>query len=120
MITRHIFALTCCAVAFGTFAADPPEYAPMEAEFKIASQTVIDPGPNEKLDRVALSITGESAKTIYDAMPGPKTPVACVDDGVTRKRTAGGLECIAYEDGKYMCAVAIMLDSGETKKHLAC
>lgn len=118
MMMRRIVALACCAVAFGAIAADPPDWMPIEAEFKIASQTVIDPGPDEKLDRVALFITGQSAKTIYDAMPGLETPVACVDDA--RRRTAGGLECIDYKDGKYMCAVAIMLDSGETKKHSDC
>lgn len=115
----QITVLICCAAALQALAADQPDYAPMEAELKIASQTVIDPGPNEKLDRVALWITSESAKTIYDAMSGPQEPVACVDDGVTRQRRAGGLECIAYEDGKYLCTVAIMLDTGETKKHVA-
>lgn len=93
------------------------EFKPLEeARYVIRGKSIIDPGPDEKIDRVAFSITGNAAKEIYESMPA-EPELVCFEP-IQQKR-AGGLACTKTGQD-YHCTVAITLDSGETAPGAAC
>jgi hypothetical protein len=90
----------------------------LEGQYSIGSETILDPAPSEKKDRVYLWLTGESAQAIYDAMPGRPRKTAC--EPRAREKTAGGLTCFKPAKGEVVCSVAITLDRGRTAAGMVC
>jgi hypothetical protein len=87
-------------------------YANIGARFQIIGKDAVDPPPGQKKDRVALFLSGDSAKQIYQAMPVHAVESPC-EDG-SKQKTSGGLECWEKR-GDYSCRVAILLKSGQTR-----
>jgi hypothetical protein len=92
-------------------------YAKIGAQFQIIGKDALDPPPGQKKDRVALFLSGDGAKQIYQAMPARAIKSPC-EEGMKLK-TSGGMEC--WENhGDYQCRVAILLKSGQTSLIGAC
>ena len=102
----------------GSASASPDEFKPLEAQYRIASRTILDPPPDEKKDRVAIHIGGRAAADIFDAMPATARMVC--DDETLRAKTAGGLVCVRSKDGETDCSGAITLDQGRTAAASVC
>jgi hypothetical protein len=95
----------------------------LEAQYSIATKDIVDPLPEDRPDRVILSITGQSAKEIYLAMPALGKRVSCDGQGdasLPPTKTAGGLECTGDDKKGYSCSVAIMLSTGKTDRGYVC
>ncbi|MHB1207387.1 MAG: hypothetical protein ACYCZX_17605 [Rhodospirillaceae bacterium] len=115
-----IFSCFCAAVAGAALPSDS-KYSPLHATYAITGETILDPSPEEKKDRVSIYIDGDAARQIYKAMPAPEKPYACNDDNSpVRHKTAGGLMCIGDDKKGYSCSVAIKLDDGTTKGASVC
>ncbi len=115
--------LSCLAASIGVATADEKGHTQLDATYFITSHNLLDPGPEEKRDRVAISIKGEAAKSIYDAMPMSARRLGCdgkPNDKFDLTKQAGGLACEAADDGTYFCTVAIKLDTGETTDGAVC
>jgi hypothetical protein len=87
-------------------------YAKIGAQFQIIGKDALDPPPGQTKDRVALFLSGDGAKKIYDAMPVRAVKDVC-EEGLKMK-TSGGLECWELR-GDHECRVAILLKSGQTR-----
>jgi hypothetical protein len=99
--------------------AQAGDYAKIEAQFMITGRDAVDPPPDQKKDRVALFLTGNGAKTIYEAMPGAPVAADACEQGLKLK-TSGALVCADHGGSDYACSVAILLKSGETRPFGAC
>lgn len=112
-----LFAVSIYALAqVGTFKN-------LEGQYSITTKDIIDPLPKDRPDRVLFSITGQSAKDIFNAMPAAARRMSCdgtKDKGVPPTKIAGGLECTGDEAEGYVCTVGIMLDSGKTTRGYVC
>lgn len=95
----------------GAALAQANGYAKIVAQFQIIGKDALDPPPGQKKDRVALFLSGDAAKQIYQAMPVRAINSPC-EEGMKQK-TAGGLECWENHGG-YQCRVAILLKTGQT------
>lgn len=131
---RSAIVLCCCAAAVGGAVAGINAYpllnmsrvrvyTPLNAEYTITSANLVDPSPEDKKDRVAIYIDGNSARDLYKAMLAPERREFC--GGPPRpetqpSKTAGGLECSGDDKHGYSCAVAIMLDTGSTTSATVC
>lgn len=116
-----------CAIAIASVSAyalaQSGTFAKLEGEYSITTKDIVDPVPEDRRDRVALSITGKGAKEIFDAMPAQALRVSC--DGARSNtlpptKRAGGMECTGDAAKGYVCTVAIMLDSGRTARGYVC
>jgi hypothetical protein len=126
--------LCCCAAAVGGAVvgvsaypllnmARVKVYAPLNAKYTITGEHLVDPAPEDKKDRVAIYIDGNSARDLYKAMLVPERRESCggpPSPEAQPSKTAGGLECIGDDKDGYSCAVAIMLDSGATTSATVC
>jgi hypothetical protein len=124
--------LCCCAAAVGGVVVgatvypllNTPRakfYTLLNAEYTITGRNLIDPGPEDKKDRVAIYIRGDGAREIYKAMPVSEEPSPCNDaDSPMRYKTAGGLTCSGGDKDGYSCGVAVKLDDGKTENAFAC
>lgn len=95
----------------------------LEAQYSITTKDIVDPLPEDRPDRVILSITGASAKEIYSAIPSPGRRVRCdgqADASLPPTKAAGGLECTGDDKKGYSCSVAILLNSGKTDRGYVC
>lgn len=119
---KNAVAISLCLCAAGAVAVMAAEsrYKPLDATYAITGETIIDPDPEEKKDRVSIYINGDAAREIYKAMPVPEEPIPCSDNSPNRQKSAGGLTCFHHEKDDYGCGVAIKLDDGTTKNALAC
>ncbi len=116
-----VLSLGFCATLAAAALAANSRFSPMEAVYEIAGESIVDPGPEEKKDRVAIYISGDAARRIYKAMPVPEERVVCNSEGSpVREKTAGGLTCMGDEKGGYECGVRIKLDDGTTDNAFAC
>jgi hypothetical protein len=106
-MAKTIAVLALCALCFGAAAAESKH---PEVDAYLWSESLVDPGPNEPIDRLIIEIKGKRAKELFSAMPGSPWETPCGDTS----KFAGDLECRAYSDGTYSCAVGIMLDTGKT------
>jgi hypothetical protein len=98
-------------------------FSKLEGEYSVTTKDIVDPVPEDRRDRVVLSITGKSAKEIFDAMPAQALRVSCdgaKNNAVPPTKKAGGMECTGNEAKGYVCTVAIMLDSGKTTRGYVC
>lgn len=127
---RSAIILCCCAAAVGGAIAGfnaqrlltmtgAKFYLPLQAEYTITGRNLVDPLPEDKKDRIAIYIGGESARQLHKAMLVPeKSSDACGTS--LRSKVAGGLECTGNDKEGYTCGVAIMLDDGTTKNAFDC
>lgn len=93
-------------------------YRPLEATYQIGSESIVDPGPDDKKDRVYLYMAGDGAREIYEAMPARAEADVC--DPTQLLKSAGDLACLKSKDGKVRCSVAVTLDRGRTANAWAC
>lgn len=121
---KAMITIACCALSIGTALAEDEGYKPLKATYHITDYELsTDLAENAKLDRLAIAISGDDAKKIYDAILTPPRRIDC--DGTPSEafpptKTAGGLSCSSDEQGRYYCSVAIKLDTGETKSGDVC
>lgn len=115
---KRIIVAAMCLIAGLAWADDivPTDFKPIETKYVLRGESVNDPLPGEKIDRVALWMHGDGAKRIYDAMPD-KPELMC--GGEVLWKQAGGLSC-GKTGQDYSCAVAIVLKSGETSAAMDC
>ena len=121
---KIIVILACFALCAGAAAQDN-EYVPLDAKFQITNENLQDLGASDKRDRVALSVQGDSAKAIYNAMLTPARRVDCDEKtkpniDLPMRKVAGGLVCEQYKGEKYYCSAAIKLDTGKTESGQIC
>jgi len=116
---KIVIALSFLMISIGAVSAQEGEYKKLEGHYTISGESLTDPPPDEKKDRVVMSIEGESAKDIYNTMLTPARRTTC--DGVPTfnlprlMKTAGDLECFFDETNKiYQCLIGIKLDTGAT------
>jgi len=114
---KALAALALLSVSTAAIAQDGPT-ANLTGELTITSRNSLDPLPGEKKDRVGLFITGDSAKLLYDAMK-TKPAVNVCEDGM-RIKTTGALECSRGADDEYICMIAVMLATGQSRPYGAC
>ncbi|NEX91664.1 hypothetical protein [Caulobacter sp. 17J65-9] len=101
-----------------TTPAQPNELSKLTGQLVITGESMTDPAPDQKSDRVGLFWDGESAKRVYDAMQAKAVDSPC-EEGM-RQKSAGGLECFSHSDGTYACSAGIMLATGKTRSVSAC
>jgi hypothetical protein len=102
--------------------AQDPEYGKLHGEFHITGEHD-DLAPEDKRDRVAFSLRGETAKAIFDAMPVPARHMDCDGkpmENFPLRKVAGELECSKDNDGTYYCTVAVNLETGQTTTYAVC
>lgn len=120
---QKIIALLLISAISAYALAHSDAFAKLEAEYSITTKDIIEPLPEDRRDRVVLSITGTSAKDIFAAMPVMARQMSCggtKNAAVPPTKVAGGLECTGDEIKGYVCTVAIMLDSGKTTRGYVC
>jgi hypothetical protein len=114
------FGLTASVLLIGAAAlAQTNGYAKIAAQFQIIGKDAVDPPPGQTKDRVALFLTGDGAKQIYQSMPTRETKAGQCEEGLKLK-SSGGLICASHSNGTYSCSVAILLKSGETRPSGGC
>jgi hypothetical protein len=113
-------AVACAPRAEGQYAR---EGGPLEGRYIMTSETPVDPPPGEKIDRIGIEISGNAARTIFDAMAVETKEEPC-GSGVLKK--AGHLECSkvlnesGQPNGEYYCHVGVLLDTGQSASAFAC
>lgn len=122
MQVRLIVALLASAFMIGD-GTQPREYRPIEALYMMSGPTLIDPSPDERVDRLVLHIRGDAAREMFEAMPMEATQVNC--QGVAtpsglRRKVAGNLICEFSGGYGYACNVSILLATVRTAKGSAC
>jgi hypothetical protein len=110
---KAVISMAALLVAVASL-AQSSGFAKISAQFMITGEDALDPPPDQIRDRVALFLTGEGAKAIYDALPIVPVKAEACEEGLLLK-TSGGLVCAHYSNGSYSCSVAILLESGETR-----
>jgi hypothetical protein len=112
-----VFALALLVAAVAL--AQSSGYTKIGAQFMITGKDLVDPPPGQKKDRLALFLTGDGAKAIYDALPTAPVGGGACEEGLELKRS-GGLICANHGGRSYSCSVAILLKSGETRPLGSC
>jgi hypothetical protein len=81
---------------------------PLTGTYRVSGQTLVDPPANEPRDtHLQLTLSGTSARDLYDAMKVPARPDLCLGGGALRK-SAGPMQCMRTGDGrKFECSFAI-------------
>lgn len=122
MKSTTVLTFSFCAALVSAAVASDSRYLPLDASYAIAGETILDPSPDEKKDRVAIYIRGDGARAIYKAMPVSEERLACDADenSPVRLKSAGGLTCSGDEKHGYTCGVAIKLDDGTTHFAVVC
>ena len=84
------------------------QYNSLSGQYRIASQTVIDPPPSEARDtHLHLELSGAAARDLYHAMKVKPQPDECAENGALIK-TVGEMQCLRSQDGKeFQCSFAI-------------
>jgi len=95
--------------------ADPRK---LEGQYWVGSKTILDAPRGEKKDRVYLSLTGKTARDVYEGMSAKPVRSAC-DEAAWVKR-AGDLECTRSSAADVTCSLAITLDRGRTATGSVC
>lgn len=115
---RVISLTLACVIAVGAI-AQSSGFKAVDAQYAITGALVVDPPPNQERDRVAIFLSGEGAREIYEAMPSRVENADACEEGMTVKRS-GGLECTSISGKNFSCSVGILLRSGATKPIGAC
>ena len=105
------------AIAFGS-SLTAQDFKTLEGQYAMSSKTLLDPPIDEKKDRILLSIHGQGAKEIFDAMASPARMDKC--SGNLQTKSAGGLECSKSTAGVFQCTVGVLLTTGATIKGRVC
>jgi hypothetical protein len=95
----------------------------LEGQYLVGSENLLDPGPNDKPDRVLLSLEGKTAEDMYKAMSVPARRVDCDGKNApasTPRKIAGDLQCEGDATSGYVCTVGILLNSGKTTRGQVC
>ena len=102
-------------LATATFAAEPSK---LEGQYWLGTKTILDAPRGEKRDRVYLSLSGNTARDIYHAIPGKPARSACDADAWIKR--AGDLECTRLGRSDFACSLAITLEQGRTAPGSTC
>ncbi|HEY9256289.1 MAG TPA: hypothetical protein VIP30_17355 [Stenotrophomonas sp.] len=117
MKTQLYLALATTLLFSGATVA--AEFKKLEGSYALTSESMVDPAPDAKHDRLVVFIEGSAAKEAYQAMSAPARKNAC--DAAIRTKTAGGLACsrnLSRDD--YQCTVGVLLKSGASVSAVAC
>lgn len=94
-------------------------YKQLSGSYAITSENIVDPGPEEKKDRLVLFIEGDAAREVFDSMDVPVKKNDC--DPALRTKSAGGLVCSVDLTRKdFQCTVGVKLGNGSAVKAVAC
>lgn len=110
------------AVAGTLLAADLSAVSPnpLSGQYALSGETLIDPPADEpRNSRFNLYLDGAAAADLYRALPGEGALDACLDDGSWSK-SSGGIRCTRMRDGRYECAFALVLATGEVRPAEVC
>jgi hypothetical protein len=94
------------------------EFKRLDGQYAIGSKTLTDPPPDEKKDRLLLSIQGGGAKEIFNSIVTIAKADRCDINLVTK--SAGSLECSKSGAGLYQCTIGLSLASGSPLKGRVC
>jgi hypothetical protein len=120
-------ALGCLALLFaGTLAlaaattADPVE-RPLQGSYVVAGATLVDAPPDEPRDtHLRLTLEGDAARELWDAMKVEPAYDECLDDG-TRSKRVGEMQCwLQADDAMYRCAFAVEVATQRITSATAC
>ena len=88
---------------------------PLTAEYTIYSGSLGDEQAPTKTDRkLAIEITGEAAKDIFDSLYPDVQGVSCSEEKGERMRRKGRVWCAYAPSGGYRCFVGFNLRTGES------
>lgn len=92
----------------------PAPAKPLTAEYTIYSGSLGDEQAPTKTDRkLAIEITGEAAKDIFESLYPDVQGVSCSEEKGERLRRKGRVWCAYSPSGGYRCFVGFNLRTGE-------
>ena len=95
--------------------AYPAPAKPLKAEYTIYSGGLGDEQAPTSTDRkLAIEITGQGAKDIFDSLYPDAKGVSCSDEKGERLRRKGHVWCAYSPSGGYRCFIGFDLRSGES------
>ena len=100
-------------------ASDPKKTS---IEYRLYSGSVPDTDEPTRGDaKVSISLTGRTAKDLFDHMGREVRDNVCTEPG-TRTRTSRNqkVACLRSARGEYRCAIGVDLKSGETDVGMVC
>lgn len=115
-IPLFVTALVFCSNARGQVKAIAPAPAkPLTAEYTIYSGSLGDEQAPTKTDRkLAIEITGEAAKDIFESLYPDVQGVSCSEEKGERLRRKERVWCAYSPSGGYRCFVGFNLRTGES------
>lgn len=94
---------------------------PLTAEYTIYSGSLGDEQAPTKIDRkLAVEITGEAAKDIFESLYPDVEGVSCSDEKGERLRRKGRVWCAYSPSGGYRCFLGFDLRTGESVSGGSC
>lgn len=116
LFSRFIVALIASSsVGAQDKAAYPAPAKPLTAEYTIYSGSLGDEQAPTKTDRkLAVEITGEAAKEIFESLYPDVQGVSCSEEKGERLRRKGRVWCAYSPSGGYRCFLGINLRTGES------
>ena len=101
-------------------ASPTSSFLPLRGNYMLYSLGIGDPMPARRDDsKVALEITGEAARKMFDAM-WPDTHNLCTDGSGIRIREKENLSCQREKDGSHRCSFGFDLRTGKGIKGNVC
>jgi hypothetical protein len=118
-VEKRRVAAVAVALTVVVAAAATGGFVEIDAQYAIIGPVAVDPPPDQRKDRVALFLSGDGARAIYDSMPSMPEDASDCEEGLKLK-TSGGLICGNHDGNSYSCSVAILLRSGATRPMSSC
>lgn len=116
---RALLPLLAIALLVDAGAQEKPVYPapakPLKAEYTIYSGGLGDEqAPTQSERKLAIEITGQGAKDIFDSLYPDAKGVSCGDEKGERLRRKGHVWCAYSPSGGYRCFIGFDLRSGES------
>ena len=118
---RFHLALTLTFVIAVATTVNAGEYRPLQGSFMVGGATLIDPPADEPSNtHYYLFLTGDSAKSLYEAMNVTAIHDECRDDGSLIK-VIDNMQClVSVDQADYQCTFGIDLDKQTIKSGSGC
>jgi len=124
---KHLFPAFAAVLLLSTDASSqetanyPAPAKPLTAEYTIYSGSLGDEQAPTKTDRkLAVEITGEAAKDIFESLYPDVQGVRCSDEKGERLRRKGRIWCAYSPSGGYRCFLGFNLRTGENVSGGSC
>lgn len=100
---------------------DYPDMHKLPGQYTLGGETPVDPPADEPQDtHFRIYLTGDAAKTLFNAMKAQAVRDVCVDDG-TMSKLIDAMQCSVLPDNKtYQCWFAIDIKNPRTAQGWAC